>query len=152
MQLTHLPLTLHNVSVTLKPLAASVNIAKEVPNFDLGTGTGTAAVPMPSAAASPSAPDPAPAPATAAPPKAASATKSATAKSDQATQDFLAYMKETPAQRLEDAWLASHHLTRKDLEAMSPEQRKAIEKQMETEIEAQIKQAAQSRPKTNIVV
>jgi hypothetical protein len=82
----------------------------------------------------------------------ASASSSDKSKNDQATQDFLDYMKETPAQRLEDAWLASHHLTRKQLEAMSPDQRKAIEKQMETEIEAQIKQAAQSRPKTDIVV
>jgi hypothetical protein len=47
----------------------------------------------------------------------ASASSSDKSKNDQATQDFLDYMKETPAQRLEDAWLASHHLTRKQLEA-----------------------------------
>lgn len=60
-------------------------------------------------------------------------------------QAFLNYMKETPAQRLEDAWLASHHLTRKQLEAMSPAQRQAIEKQMAADIKEKLKQEAQKK-------
>ncbi len=73
---------------------------------------------------------------------------------DSAAQAFLNYMKETPAQKLEDAWLASHHLTRKELEAMSPEKRQAIEKQMAEEIKAQTKQAMDNklRGKTDILV
>jgi hypothetical protein len=73
---------------------------------------------------------------------------------DSAAQTFLNYMKETPAQKLEDAWLASHHLTRKDLEAMSPAKRQAIEKQMAEEIKAQTKQAMDNklRGKTDILV
>lgn len=74
--------------------------------------------------------------------------------SDTAEQTFLNYMKETPAQRMEDAWLASHHLTRKDLDAMSPEKRQAIEKQMAEDIKHQIKQATdkKSAASTNILV
>ncbi len=64
---------------------------------------------------------------------------------DTAKQIFLNYMKESPAERLEDAWLASHHLTRKDLEAMSPEKRQAIEKQMAQDIKNQIKQATDKK-------
>lgn len=54
-------------------------------------------------------------------------------------QAFLDYMKETPAQKLEDQWLAAHHLTRKQLDAMSPQQREAILKEMEADIEQQLK-------------
>ncbi len=60
-------------------------------------------------------------------------------------QAFLNYMKETPAQRLEDAWLASHHMTRKDLETMSPEQRAAIEKQMAADIKEQLKEQTEKK-------
>jgi hypothetical protein len=70
------------------------------------------------------------------------------------TQTFLDYMKETPAQQMEDAWLASHHLTRKDLAAMSPDKRQAIEKQMAEEIKQKVKQETEkkSAAKVNILV
>ncbi|MDR3425009.1 MAG: hypothetical protein P4M13_08050 [Alphaproteobacteria bacterium] len=63
-------------------------------------------------------------------------------------QAFLDFMKESPAERMEDMWLASHHLTKQDLAAMSPEKREAIEKQMahdiKQEIEQKMKQQASS--------
>ena len=143
MQISHGPFILQSLPVgPLKPVASS-----------LASLVNTVTFPDPTnAASSDAASAPTPPSTTAQATKAASAAKSGAAKSDQATQDFLDYMKETPAQRLEDSWLAAHHLTRKDLEAMSPEQRKAIEKQMAADIEQQIKEAAKSKRRTDIVV
>jgi hypothetical protein len=69
-------------------------------------------------------------------------------------QEFRNYMKETPAQRLEDSWLAAHHLTRQQYEAMSPQERQAIQQQMASELKEQVKQAALDKPgkKGGIVV
>jgi hypothetical protein len=73
---------------------------------------------------------------------------------DTVEQAFLDYMKETPAQKLEDQWLAAHHLTRKQLDAMSPQQREAILKEMEADIEQQLKQqtAKKTGTKTDLLV
>jgi hypothetical protein len=73
---------------------------------------------------------------------------------DAAEQAFLDYMKETPAQKLEDQWLAAHHLTRKQLDAMSPQQREAILKEMEADIEQQLKQQTTKKTgtKTDLLV
>lgn len=78
----------------------------------------------------------------------------ATTGDDTAQDYFLNYMKETPAQRMEDAWLAAHHLTAKDLAAMPPAQREAIMRQMADDIkkETEQKAAAKSKAKTNILV
>lgn len=83
----------------------------------------------------------------------ASASSSGTT-SETAEQKFLNYMKETPAQRLEDQWLAAHHLTRKELDAMPPKQREAILKQMAAEIKQQLKQQteAKARARTDLLV
>jgi len=61
-----------------------------------------------------------------------------TAEGNAAVQSFLNYMKETPAQRMEDAWLAAHGLTQKELDAMSPAQRLAVQKQMADDIKTEI--------------
>ena len=65
-------------------------------------------------------------------------------------QTFLNYMKETPAQKLEDAWLASHHLTHKDLEKMSPEERAKIEKEMAADIKEKLKEETEKKSGTTI--
>lgn len=57
-------------------------------------------------------------------------------------QEFLDFMKLTPAQRMQEQWLAAHGLTRQDLENMEPEKRDALMKQMAQEIEEKIKQQA----------
>jgi hypothetical protein len=57
---------------------------------------------------------------------------------DDAVQAFDNYMKETPAQRMEDAWLAAHNITKEQLAAMTPQQRAGIMKQMATDIKNQI--------------
>ena len=67
------------------------------------------------------------------------------AKSNSAVDTFLNYMKESPAQRMEDSWLAAHGLTRQSLNAMSPDQREAVLKQMAKDIKDQVTQAAQAK-------
>ena len=68
-------------------------------------------------------------------------------------QTFLNYMKETPAQKLEDAWLAGHHLTHKDLEKMSPEERTKIEKEMAADIKEKLKEQTEKKsgPTVNLL-
>ncbi len=60
-----------------------------------------------------------------------------------AVQNFMDYMKETPAQQMEDAWLHAHGLTRQELAKMSPEKQAAIMRQMQQDIELQLKQKAE---------
>ena len=56
------------------------------------------------------------------------ATSNASAPSGSASveQSFLDYMKESPAQRMIDAWLKAHGLSEQDLQNMPPAQREAI--------------------------
>ena len=65
--------------------------------------------------------------------------------SSAAVDDFLAYMKKSLAERMADAWLASHGLDREKLKAMSPAQREAVLKQMAEELQQQLKQAAAAK-------
>lgn len=62
-----------------------------------------------------------------------------------AVKGFQEYMKETPEQRMRDAWLASHHLTEADLAAMPPDERQAVENQMAQDIKTRIQSAAQTK-------
>jgi len=74
------------------------------------------------------------------------ASSSLTKKGGSSAADaFLAYMKESPAERMADAWLASHGLTREKLKAMTPEQRDAVEKQMAKDIKDQLEQQASDK-------
>jgi hypothetical protein len=50
------------------------------------------------------------------------------------------YLNESPAKRMEDAWLAKHHLSEQQLASMPPEQQSAIRKQMADDIKKQIQQ------------
>jgi hypothetical protein len=56
-----------------------------------------------------------------------------------ARDQFLAYMKETPAQRLQDAWLAQHGVSREEFEAMSADQKQQLLDEMKREIEEKTK-------------
>ena len=67
-----------------------------------------------------------------------------------AVADFLAYANETPAQRMRDGILKSMGLSEKDLEAMSPEQRKAVEDTIRQKIKDAAEQAAE-KGKTGLV-
>ena len=66
-------------------------------------------------------------------------------KTNSAVDNFLNYMKESPAERMADAWLASHGLSKEKLAAMSPEKREAVLKQMAKEIQDQVAQTAREK-------
>ena len=72
------------------------------------------------------------------------ATSGSGSDSDSFEQTFLNYMKESPAQRMTDAWLKAHHLTEKSLQALPPAQRDAIENEMAEDIKKLIERKAQS--------
>jgi len=57
---------------------------------------------------------------------------------------FLNYMKESPAQRMEDSWLAAHHLTRQELAAMPPSKRDAILKEMAADLKQEMMQQTEN--------
>jgi len=70
-----------------------------------------------------------------------------------AVQDFLNFMKESPAQRMVDEWLKAHNLTEKELTAMPAAKRDAIEKQMAQDIENAVKQRMEAQEaKTSAVL
>jgi hypothetical protein len=77
---------------------------------------------------------------------AASVAKPASAAAPDGAQEFLSYMKQTPAQRMQDNWLRQHGITKAQFDAMTPAQQKALIDQMKQEIEDKMKQAAQSAP------
>ena len=62
-----------------------------------------------------------------------------------AEQDFLNYMKQTPAQRMEDLWLRQHGLTREQFEALGPAEKQRLMNQMKHDIEEQIKQSTENK-------
>ncbi|HEY4162306.1 MAG TPA: hypothetical protein VGM59_04530 [Dongiaceae bacterium] len=70
--------------------------------------------------------------------------QSATAP-DSAEQQFLDYMKEPPTQRMEDAWLKSHGLTRQELDAMPADKRAAVLKQMANDLRQQMEKDATNK-------
>jgi hypothetical protein len=60
--------------------------------------------------------------------------------SNSALQFLTDYLKESPAKRMEDAWLAKHHLTEQQLAAMPSAQQDAIRKQMADDIKKKLQE------------
>jgi hypothetical protein len=73
-------------------------------------------------------------------PAASAGAAGSTDSSSDALQYLIKYMNESPAQRMEEAWLAKHHLSEQSLQAMSPDQQDAIRKQMAEDIKKQIQE------------
>lgn len=71
----------------------------------------------------------------------------AKARNEGTMGEFLDYMKKTPAERMEEAWLKAHGLTKADLEKKSPEEQKAIRDAMKKDIEDQLKREAEQKAK-----
>lgn len=92
-------------------------------------------------------PSDAPAPGAAATPK---------TSGDDSVQEFMNYMKKSPAERMLESWLAAHGITKEEFDAMSPKEKQALMDQMKREIEAQIKKQAEEKvakaSSTNILV
>jgi hypothetical protein len=61
-------------------------------------------------------------------------------------------MKETPAQRIQDTWLANHHLTQQQLAAMPAAERQAIEKRMQAEIKEKITQDSANKLNSKVLL
>jgi len=56
-----------------------------------------------------------------------------------AIQTFTDYMKQTPAERMQAAWLAQHGVSKEDFDAMSPDDKKKLMDQMKQEIREKIR-------------
>jgi hypothetical protein len=83
-----------------------------------------------------------------------SAADSATSTdSGSAFQYLVNYLKESPAKRMEDAWLAKHHLTEQSLAALPRDQQDAIRKQMVEDIKREMQEkAGEPGANANVVV
>jgi hypothetical protein len=75
----------------------------------------------------------------------ASAASDAPNASSKAVQDFLAYMKESPAQRMVDDWLKAHGLTEQSLAKLPPDKQAAIRKEMAADIKTQMDQQMEQK-------
>jgi hypothetical protein len=69
---------------------------------------------------------------------------------DDAITKFTNYMKETPAERMQDTWLQAHGITRQQFDAMSPEEKQKIVDEMKQDIENKIKQKMESGSKPSV--
>ncbi|WP_146191547.1 hypothetical protein [Azospirillum humicireducens] len=76
---------------------------------------------------------------------AAGGTGTVAASPTSAADAFLAEAKKTPAERIRDDWLARNKMTEKDLQAMSPEKREAIEKEIAEELKRKLTGAEAKR-------
>jgi hypothetical protein len=56
------------------------------------------------------------------------------------TQEFLDYMKKTPAQRMQETWFKQHGITKEQFDAMSPADQQKVLAQMKQDIEEKIKE------------
>jgi hypothetical protein len=78
----------------------------------------------------------------------ASASSSASSGNDAVTQ-FMNYMKETPAQRMQDAWLQQHGISPQAFAAMTGAQKQKIIDEMKQDIENKLKQKMEAGTSSN---
>ncbi len=83
------------------------------------------------------------------PQDAATLAKAKEASNKQAINDFLAYMKKSLAERMEEAWLKQHNMTREQFEALPPEEKKKVAEEMRADIEEKIKEMAKKKLSEN---
>jgi predicted phage-related endonuclease len=69
-----------------------------------------------------------------------------------AKDEFLAYQKMTPAEKMRAAMLAKLGVTEEQLKAMSPEDRKKIEDQMKDMIKEQVMGGDKDKEKTGVLL
>lgn len=65
-------------------------------------------------------------------------------------EQFRDFMNSTPAEKLQEAWLARHGISKEEFAAMEPAAKQALVEQMKKEIEEEMKQANAKAP-TNIL-
>lgn len=57
-----------------------------------------------------------------------------------------------PTERMEDAWLKAHWLSKEKLAARSPKERDAVKRQMKSEIEENLKRQEAAKAKADVTV
>jgi len=62
------------------------------------------------------------------------------------TQQFMDYMKETPAQRMFTNFLTSHHISQSQFDAMPPKQQQALIQQFEQQLKQRMTAASETGP------
>ncbi len=67
---------------------------------------------------------------------------------DDPAKQFTDYMKQTPEQRMQAAWLQRHGLSQDEFNAMSPDAQKKIMDQMRAEMDEEMKQKAEAKSKS----
>lgn len=75
--------------------------------------------------------------------------KAKKAKDKAALDEFTAYMKKSVAERMEEAWLKAHGMTKEQFEALPPEEKKAMIEEMRKDIEEKMKQEAEKKLQEN---
>ena len=77
----------------------------------------------------------------------------AKAKNDKAIEDFNSYMSKSTMEKYTDAWLEQHGISKEEYEKMPPEKKAAIAKQMQEDIEREMKQTMEKnrQPTLNIL-
>lgn len=66
-----------------------------------------------------------------------------------AVDEFMDYMKTPPAQRMLNAWLSRHGISREEFDAMTPEEKQKIMDEMKREMEAKLKQKPDTASSTS---
>ncbi len=64
---------------------------------------------------------------------------------NEVVDEFLAYMKESPAQHMRDQWLKEHNLTEAQVAAMPPAQQDEINKEIADDLKKKIEQQMQNK-------
>ena len=61
-----------------------------------------------------------------------------------AVQEFMEYMKMTPAERWQEAWLRAHGLTKEQFDALPADKKAALIEEMKQEMQEQMRQQARN--------
>lgn len=61
----------------------------------------------------------------------------------EAVQAFLDYMNKTPAERMQDAWLAEKGITEEDFENMTPDEKQSVLEEMRADIKRKLEEGLQ---------
>lgn len=72
----------------------------------------------------------------------AGATSPETATKPDPVKEFMDYMKKPLAERMQEAWLKQHGMTKEEFDALPPEEKDAITKQMAEDIKKKLEEEA----------
>ncbi len=69
----------------------------------------------------------------------------APSEADTPEASLMKFFKMSPAEKMQYTWLNAHHLTKEKLAAMTPDERAAVQKQMETEIQQKAREDTEKK-------